>query len=48
VFLFQNGFTALTRAIVYNQFEVAKQLCITRPALRKIGDNVSEINHRNT
>lgn len=37
----QNGYTALTRAIVFNQFEVAKQLCITRPALRKIGDNVS-------
>lgn len=35
----RNGYTALTRAIVFNQVEVANQLCIRRPALRKIGDN---------
>ncbi|XP_045174795.1 uncharacterized protein LOC123536065 isoform X3 [Mercenaria mercenaria] len=35
----KNGYTALTRAVVFNQFETAKELCTRRPALRKIGDN---------
>ncbi|XP_060599332.1 uncharacterized protein LOC132752936 isoform X2 [Ruditapes philippinarum] len=35
----KNGFTALTRAIVFNQFDAARELCTRRPALRKIGDN---------
>lgn len=35
----RNGYTALTRAIVFNQIEVAKTLCTLKPALRKMGDN---------
>ncbi|KAL4224476.1 hypothetical protein ACF0H5_015177 [Mactra antiquata] len=35
----KNGYTALTRAIVFNRFKAAEKLIIHRPALRKIGDN---------
>ena len=37
---FQNGYTALTRAVVYNQPLVAETLMVHRPELRLIGDNV--------
>ena len=39
--IFQNGYTALIRAVVFNQLDVANLLCIHRPALRKMPDNVS-------
>ncbi|XP_052268283.1 uncharacterized protein LOC127869655 isoform X2 [Dreissena polymorpha] len=35
----KNGYTALIRAIAFNQYEVANQLCILRPPLKKIADN---------
>lgn len=35
----KNGYTALIRAVVFNQYEVANSLCIHRPALRKMADN---------
>ncbi|XP_064603384.1 poly [ADP-ribose] polymerase tankyrase-1-like [Liolophura sinensis] len=35
----KNGYTALTRAMVFNQVEVGRQLCIDRPVLRTIPDN---------
>ena len=40
--LWQNGYTALIRAIVFNQPEVAKYLCTSRPVLKSIPDNVSK------
>ncbi|KAK7098777.1 serine/threonine-protein phosphatase 6 regulatory ankyrin repeat subunit B-like isoform X2 [Littorina saxatilis] len=35
----KNGYTALIRAIVFNQPEVAKYLCTSRPVLKSIPDN---------
>lgn len=35
----KNGYTALIRAVVFNQLDVANLLCIHRPALRKMPDN---------
>ncbi|XP_076450960.1 uncharacterized protein LOC143286908 isoform X2 [Babylonia areolata] len=35
----KNGYTALIRAIVFNQPDVAKCLCTSRPALKSIPDN---------
>ncbi|XP_048242590.1 putative ankyrin repeat protein RF_0381 [Haliotis rufescens] len=35
----KNGFTALTRAIVFAQPEVTKYLCTSRPELKSIADN---------
>ncbi|ELU12161.1 hypothetical protein CAPTEDRAFT_224998 [Capitella teleta] len=37
----RNGFTALTRAVVFNQPAVAKELLVHRPELRMIGDNLN-------
>ena len=39
--MYKNGYTALTRAIVYAQLEAAEILITERPALRQIPDNVS-------
>jgi len=35
----KNGFTALTRAIVFNKLEVVKYLCVSRPQLKTLPDN---------
>nr|KAG5699467.1 hypothetical protein BaRGS_016313 [Batillaria attramentaria] len=35
----KNGYTALIRAVVFNQPEVAKCLCTSRPVLKSIPDN---------
>ena len=39
-FCFQNGYTALIRAIVFNQCEIADLLMTERPSLKDIPDNV--------
>lgn len=35
----KNGYTALIRAIVFNQLEAAQALCLTRPQYKRIADN---------
>lgn len=41
LFWLQNGYTAMIRAVAFQQYEVVRLLCITRPALKSIPDNVS-------
>ncbi|XP_033751863.1 uncharacterized protein LOC117335785 isoform X1 [Pecten maximus] len=40
-FVDRNGYTALTRAIVFRQFNICKFLCTTRPHLKSIPDNMN-------
>ncbi|XP_022307637.2 uncharacterized protein LOC111113633 isoform X1 [Crassostrea virginica] len=35
----KNGYTAMIRAVAFQQYEVVRLLCITRPALKSIPDN---------
>lgn len=41
LFWLQNGYTAMIRAVAFQQYEVVRLLCITRPVLKSIPDNVS-------
>lgn len=40
-FVDRNGYTALTRAIVFRQYKVCQFLCTTRPHLKSVPDNMN-------
>ncbi|XP_071121614.1 uncharacterized protein [Mytilus edulis] len=37
----RNGFTAMTRAIVFHKFDIIEYLCTTRPMLKTLPDNLN-------
>lgn len=36
-----NGFTAMTRAVVFQQYDIIEYLCTTRPVLKTLADNLN-------